>query len=100
MTLAQPENDRAVERPRPGVVKSRSLWADARRRLVANRAAVASAVLLTVIALACIAGPWLSPHGYDRVYRDYVKVPASFDPYPGAEAVEPALEKALSRARV
>jgi oligopeptide transport system permease protein len=100
MTLAQPENDRAVERPRPGVVKSRSLWADARRRLVANRAAVASAVLLAVIALACIAGPWLSPHGYNRVYRDYVKVPASFDPYPGAEAVEPALEKALRRARV
>ena len=105
MTLARPnidrpENDRAVERPRPGVVKSRSLWADARRRLVANRAAVASAVLLIVIALACISGPWLSPHDYDRVYRDYVKVPASFDPYPGAEAVEPALEKALRRARV
>jgi oligopeptide transport system permease protein len=100
MTLAQPETDRAAERPRPGVVKSRSLWADARRRLLANRAAVASVVLLAVIALACIAGPWLSPHGYDRVYRDYVKVPASFDPYPGAEAVEPALEKALRRARV
>ena len=105
MTLARPdidrpETDRAVDRPYPGAVKSRSLWADARRRLVANRAAVASAVLLTVIALACIAGPWLSPHGYDRVYRDYVKVPASFDPYPGAEAVEPALEKALRRARV
>ena len=105
MTLAQPdidrpETDRAVDRPYSGTVKSRSLWADARRRLVANRAAVASAVLLTVIALACIAGPWLSPHGYDRVYRDYVKVPASFDPYPGAEAVEPALEKALRRARV
>jgi oligopeptide transport system permease protein len=100
VTLARPENDRAVDRPYPGTVKSRSLWADARRRLVANRAAVASAVLLTLIALACIAGPWLSPHGYDRVYRDYVKVPASFDPYPGAEAVEPALEKALRRARV
>jgi oligopeptide transport system permease protein len=105
MTLARPdidrpEIDRAVERPRPGAGKSRSLWADARRRLLANRAAVASAVLLAVIALACIAGPWLSPHGYDRVYRDYVKVPASLDPYPGAEAVEPALEKALRRARV
>ncbi len=100
MTLAQPEIDRAGERPRPGAVRSRSLWSDARRRLVANRAAVASAVLLTVIALACIVGPWLSPHSYDRVYRDYVKVPASLAPYPGAEAVGPALEKALRRARV
>ena len=105
MTLAQPgidrpEIDRAEGPPRSGAVKSRSLWADARRRLLANRAAVASAVLLAVIALACIAGPWLSPHGYDRVYRDYVKVPASLAPYPGAKAVGPALEKALRRARV
>jgi oligopeptide transport system permease protein len=100
MTLAQPETDRADEPSRPRAVKNRSLWADARRRLLANRAAVASAVLLAVIALACIAGPWLSPHGYDRVYRDYVKVPASLDPYPGAEAVGPALERALRRARV
>ncbi len=81
-------------------VKSRSLWADARRRLLANRAAVASAIVLAVIALVCIAGPWLMPHGSDQVYRDYVKVPASLDPYPGPEAVEPALEKALRRARV
>ena len=81
-------------------VGGRSLWADARRRLLANRAAVASVLLLAGIALACIAGPWASPHGYDQVYRDYVKVPASLTPYPGAEAVEPALEKALRRARV
>ena len=81
-------------------VANRSLWADARRRLRANRAAVASAILLAAIAFACVFGPWVSPHGYDRVYRDYVKVPASFDPYPGDEALEPALEKALRRARV
>ncbi len=81
-------------------IAGRSLWADARRRLRANRAAMASAVLLAVIALACVVGPWLSPHGHDQVYRDYVKVPASLTPYPGAEAVEPALEKALRRARV
>ena len=81
-------------------IPGRSLWADARRRLLANRAAMASLVLLALIALSCIAGPWLSPHGYDQVYRDYVKVPASLAPYPGAEAVEPALTKALRRARV
>ena len=74
-------------------VEGRSLWADARRRLRANRAAMASIVLLAGIALACVAGPWASPHGYDQVYRDYVKVPASLAPYPGAEAVEPALVK-------
>lgn len=100
MTMAKPEIDQIVERLPSSSVKSRSLWASAQRRLLANRAAVASAILLAVIALACIAGPWLSPHGYDQVYRDYVKAPASFGPYPGAESVGPVLEKALRRARV
>jgi len=98
MSLARPELDPA--RARPKAFKGRSLWADARRRLLANRAAVASGVLLAGIALACVAGPWLSPHGYDQVYRDYVKVPASLDPYPGPEAIGPALENALRRAWV
>ena len=80
-------------------VKGRSLWGDAWLRLRANRAAMASLLILALIALACIVGPWLSPHGFDQVYRDYVKVPASLAPYPKAEAVEPALERALRRAR-
>ena len=80
-------------------VKGRSLWGDAWLRLRANRAAMASLLILALIALACIVGPWLSPHGFDQVYRDYVKVPASLAPYPKAEAIEPALERALRRAR-
>ena len=80
-------------------VKGRSLWGDAWLRLKANRAAMASLLILALITLACIVGPWLSPHGFDQVYRDYVKVPASLEPYPKAEAVEPALERALRRAR-
>ena len=80
-------------------VKGRSLWGDAWLRLRANRAAMASLLILALIALACIVGPWLSPHGFDRVYRDYVKVPASLAPYPKVEAVEPALQRALRRAR-
>ena len=96
---------RGTDAIRPGgewqetAVKGRSLWGAAWLRLRANRAAVASVVILTLVALACIVGPWLSPHGYDQVYRDYVKVPASLAPYPKAEAVEPALDRALRRAR-
>ena len=95
---------RGTDAIRPGgewvetAVKGRSLWGDAWLRLRANRAAVASVVILTLVALACIVGPWLSPHGYDQVYRDYVKVPASLAPYPKAGAVEPALDRALRRA--
>ena len=38
---------------------ARSLWSDARRRLARNRAAVAAAWLLAVVALLCCAAPWL-----------------------------------------
>ena len=41
-----------------------SLWSDAWRRLLANKAAVAGgALLLLLIALAILA-PWIAPHSY------------------------------------
>jgi len=80
--------------------KGRSLWDDARDRLLANRAAVASMIVLAAIALISIFGPVLSPHDYDTVYRDYVKVPASLEAYPRAEQVEPGFMSAARRARL
>ena len=92
-----------TEPPPPAAIApaaaGRSLWGDAWLRLRSNRAAMASVLILATITLACLIGPWLSPHAYDQVYRDYVKVPASLAAYPEPEAVEPALEKALRRAR-
>jgi len=82
------------------LTSGRSLWQDAWRRLLRNRAAVASAVVLVLMALASIFGPTLSPHRYDQVYSQYVRVPASFEPYPRAERIVPAFESALERARV
>jgi oligopeptide transport system permease protein len=78
----------------------RSLWGDAWTRLKANKAAVASLLVLGLVALACLVGPWLSPHRYDAVYSSYVKVPASLQAYPRAEMVEPILARALRRARL
>ena len=78
----------------------RSLWDDAWARLRANRAAMASFVALFVISVACFIGPMLSPHDYDAVYRNYVKVPASLEAYPRDDEITPALEKALARARI
>ena len=78
----------------------RSLWQDAWGRLLRNRAAVASALVLILMALASIFGPILSPHPYDRVYPQYVRVPASLEPYPREAAIIPAFESALTRARV
>ncbi|WP_068317992.1 ABC transporter permease subunit [Polycladidibacter hongkongensis] len=81
-------------------VKGRSLWDDAKDRLKANRAAVASIIVLTLIALLSVFGPMLSPHEYDTVYRDYTKVPASLSAYPKADQIEPALNKIAKRARM
>jgi oligopeptide transport system permease protein len=57
-----------------GTVKGRSLWADARRRLLANRAAVVSMAVLAVIALLALAAPLLSPHPYDEVSFDAIGI--------------------------
>ena len=78
----------------------RSLWDDAWSRLKANRAAMASFVALFIISVACFIGPILSPHDYDAVYRNYVKVPASLSAYPKNDEITPALEKALKRGRM
>jgi oligopeptide transport system permease protein len=43
-----------------------SLWQDAWARLRRNRMAVAGAIVLAVIALACLLVPWLSPYRYEQ----------------------------------
>jgi len=43
------------------------LWADARRRLLGNRAAVAAAVLVLLLVLAALFGPLVSPYELDQV---------------------------------
>jgi len=41
--------------------QSRGLWADAWLRLRRNRAALAGAVILILLGLACLVGPWFAP---------------------------------------
>ncbi len=48
----------------------RNLWADARNRFFKNRAAVVSLVILTIIVLMCIVGPWVLPHAFDTADWD------------------------------
>jgi len=59
-------------------VQGRSLWQDARRRLLRNRAAVVSMVVLALIALLALLAPLLSPHAYDEVYWERIQVPPDF----------------------
>jgi oligopeptide transport system permease protein len=53
----------------------RSLWSDARRRFMRNKAAVFSLVLLLLIATACIVGPWVLPHAFDSADWDAMSAP-------------------------
>lgn len=56
-------------------VRGRSLWDDARRRLMRNRAAVGGMIVLALLALAAIVGPHLTPYAYDAVNKDHVWSP-------------------------
>lgn len=86
--------------PQEHPAAGRSLGQDAWLRLRRNRAAVASAIVLLLLALAGIVGPWIHAHPYDRIYPQYVRAPASLEAYPKEDAIVPAFESALARARV
>jgi oligopeptide transport system permease protein len=59
-------------------VRGRSLWQDARSRLLRNRAAVVSMIVLGVIAGLALLAPWLSPHPYDEIYWERILAPPDF----------------------
>ena len=50
-------------------VRGRSLWDDARRRLLRNRAAVGGMVMLGVLVLLSLFGPLFVPYAYDQVNK-------------------------------
>lgn len=90
----------AVETEKLGSIQGRSLWQDAWLRLRKNKAAVTSAVVLIVLALVGIFGPMVSPHPYDKIYPQFVRVAPSLEAYPRADTIMPGLERELARARL
>jgi oligopeptide transport system permease protein len=85
--------------PEVAETAGRSLWSDAWRRLSANRAAVTAAVVLGLVALASVFGPWLTGHAHDRVYPEYVRVPPSLAVHPRPDAIAPAVTRIAARVR-
>ena len=59
------------------MAKGRSLWSDARTRFMRNKAAVVSLVLLSLISLACVVGPWVLPHAFDSADWDAMSIAPS-----------------------
>ncbi len=59
---------------KPARVRGRSLWEDARRRLMRNPAAVASLYVVGLLALLATFGPMLWVHKVDAIFRDEVGI--------------------------
>jgi oligopeptide transport system permease protein len=71
LTSRSPETAQLMER----AIKGRSLWEDARRRLLRNRAAVASMITLGLLVLLALVGPLLAPYAYDEINKNDVWLP-------------------------
>ena len=93
-------NETAAPATTSAVTAGRSLWDDARSRFARNRAAMASAAYLLLMAVLCIFGPMLLPNSYETIYQNYTRVPPSLTAYPTADMIGPAIEEAAARARV
>jgi oligopeptide transport system permease protein len=63
----------------PGAIKGRSLWEDARRRLMRNPAAVVSLYVVAVLVLLAAFGPMLWVHPIDAIFRDRVGIAPTFE---------------------
>ena len=59
-------------------VKGRSLWDDARRRLMRNPAAVVSLWVVGVLVVLATFGPMLWVHNVDTIFRESVAIPPTF----------------------
>jgi oligopeptide transport system permease protein len=74
-TVLSPGSRRGAESMERAAARGRSLWDDARRRLLRNRAAMAGAGLLALLVVAAVVGPYLSPFAYDAVNKADVWLP-------------------------
>ena len=81
-------------------VRGISLWAMARHRFVRNKAAMASLVVLILVAVFSFGGTWVYPHKYDQIFPSYVAVPPSLDPYPLEDTLHQVMQTAVERAHL
>ena len=72
LSILVPGSGRGGREMETAALKGRSLWDDARRRLLRNRAAVAGMAVLAMLVLAAAIGPHLTAYGYDEVNKDDV----------------------------
>ena len=64
-----------------------SLWEDAWRRLLANKAAVSGGVILCVLIILAILAPWIAPHSYSYQNLDLGAQPPSSNFFLGTDTL-------------
>jgi oligopeptide transport system permease protein len=71
-TVLAPGSQKGAEAMHRAALKGRSLWDDARRRLLHNKAAVASMIVLAALVLLAVFGPALVPYRFDAINKNDV----------------------------
>ena len=71
-TVLAPGSHKGAQAMQSAALKGRSLWDDARRRLLHNKAAVASAIVLFALVLLAVFGPALAPYRFDAINKNDV----------------------------
>jgi oligopeptide transport system permease protein len=71
-TILAPGSREGAQAMQVAAVKGRSLWDDARRRLLRNKAAVASMAVLALLVVLAAAGPYLIPYRFDAINKNDV----------------------------
>ena len=70
--ILAPGSKKGAEAMQVAALKGRSLWDDARRRLLRNRGAVASMIVLGVLVVLAVIGPYLLPYSFDAINKNDV----------------------------
>ena len=71
MTAAPGQNAELLNK---AAIKGRSLWDDSLRRLLANKAAMAGIIVLGLLTLIAVIGPFVWPHKFDTQYQDQLSI--------------------------
>jgi len=70
--ILTPGSRKGAETMQVAAVRGRSLWDDARRRLLRNKAAVGGMIVLALLVVAALVGPYLTGYTYDAINKDDV----------------------------
>lgn len=81
--------DRSVELPAEVLQaeEGTSLWKDAWHRLQKNRMAVAGGIILIILGIACLVGPFVSPYSYEEQDLDLNASPPSAQHWLGTDSL-------------